>query len=110
MTGLICFLFILAFDYLALAVEAWVLTKMWVWFVVTTFSLPVLSVPMAAGLALTMNVLMPWTDPTDSSKKGADTSWSNVLSVVIQKKLVAMLRALIMLAIGAVIHSWWIAK
>lgn len=37
--------------------EGFVLTKLWAWFVVPTFGLPVLTIPIAIGLALLVGLL-----------------------------------------------------
>lgn len=43
-------------------INGWAFSVLWKWFIVSTFGLPALSIPVAIGLLLTVGFLMPPTE------------------------------------------------
>lgn len=81
---------------LSASLNGYVLSKLWAWFVVTTFHAPALSLPAAIGLGLVVSYL---TYQHIDTAKNPESKWWTPL-------LVAVLRPLIALAFGAVVHSF----
>ena len=49
----------LAIGLLTLTVKAFVLVKMWAWFIAPYFGLPILSIPLAIGISLIIGMFYP---------------------------------------------------
>lgn len=54
-------------------VQAWVLTNLWAWFIVPTFDIAPLSIPVGIGIALILGMFFPQQVDMDKAKK-ADIS------------------------------------
>jgi hypothetical protein len=54
-------------------VQAWVLTNLWAWFIVPTFDIAPLSIPVAIGIALILGMFFQQQVDMDKAKK-SDTS------------------------------------
>ncbi len=75
--------------------EAFVLSTLWAWFVVTTFGLPALTLPVAIGIKLVFSILMP----TPYFKTSEDNKESA------KKVGLKIVGGLIMLLIGYIVKS-----
>ena len=79
-------LFIVLFAFLAVfvigVVRGWVLTILWSWFVVPTFHVPEISIPVAIGLALTIGMFQTKKIQTEEkSKKSSSELFGEILGV-----------------------------
>jgi Na+(H+)/acetate symporter ActP len=72
--------------------SGYVLSILWGWFIVPTFGLPMLSIPVAIGLALIVSYLT-------KSVSNTKTDWGWSISIAIITPLVA-------LCMGYVVHSF----
>lgn len=81
---------------LSALLNGYVLSKLWAWFIVTTFHAPPLSLPAAIGLALVVSYL---TYQHADTPKNPESKWWSLI-------LVLILRPLMALAFGAVVHSF----
>ena len=79
-------------------VQGWIICKLWTWFIVPTFALPVLSIPVAIGIAVIASVIR---GTTPSSKEEEDFSTAKVLSRSIAHRLVIPFMSL---AFGWAVH------
>ena len=67
--------------------EAWALTKLWGWFVVTTFGAPSIGIAAAIGLSCLINL----THPVSSNQKDdGETNWARVFGLTILRPLFAV--------------------
>lgn len=73
--------------------RAFVLIKLWGWFMVPCFSLPTLNIPYAIGLSLVMGMFLASAKKTDK-----ESAWSNILT--------GTLTPLIALFIGWIVHMF----
>lgn len=81
--------------------QGWALRKLWAWFVVTKFNLPVLSIPEAIGLALVVSYL---THQTINCQKEED---DNGLASKLAKSCgTVIFKPVFAVAFGAIIKSW----
>lgn len=62
--------------------EGWVLTKLWVWFVVPLFGLPALGVWSAAGIALVVGLLTHQDPDCESPKRDFDQSTARFIAML----------------------------
>lgn len=76
----------------------WILTILWAWFVVPTFRAPVLTLPVAIGLALIARLFGFSTSSTDEKKSQADR-FSYVAVWMITMPAMS-------LGIGWLVHLW----
>lgn len=83
------------------AFEAWVLSKLWLWYIVPVFNIPVPSLPLLFGLSLVAHVLTHQTTPTSLPK---DTSKEERIVF----NLGGFLRPLFALIIGYFCKSWFL--
>ena len=79
-----------------LLLEGWVISKIWIWHMVATFSLPAISVSQAIGLALAASILTHQNVKT----KYEEDDGSGVLQRVIVSLLGSALRSLSYLGIA----------
>ena len=61
--------------------QGWVLTVLWSWFIVPTFSLPQLSIPVAIGLTLLVGMFKSYT--VKREKKTSQESLTEAIAVVL---------------------------
>lgn len=80
--------------------SGWVLTKLWAWFVIPTFAAPMLSIPIAIGLALIVNYL---TYQMDAAKKDEE---KDAAIVVLKAVLIGLFKPTFALLIGWIITFW----
>ena len=86
---------------LAIVWEAWIVVKLWSWFVVPTFEgAPTLTMPVAAGLCL----LVVLVRPVAAREKGKDESYFAMYGRIISYWFINP--ALILVAATA-IHAWF---
>lgn len=85
------------FGALCSILNGYVLSILWAWFIVPTFHAPVLSIPVAIGVSMVIHYLT-FTDTTDLAKKEDSKWWSSLL--------IALLRPVVVLAFGAVVHCF----
>lgn len=76
--------------------NAWVLTKLWLWFMVPGFGLPTISYPLAIGLALVVNFLKP--GPVDYAKEHDSTPASRFWQI--------LAHPFVTLALGWIASRW----
>ena len=76
--------------------SGWAITKLWAWFMVTTFGLPTLTIPAAIGLALMVGYFQALPKSED------EKYWEILLKGII----VGTLKPLFYLGIGAIIKIW----
>lgn len=79
--------------------NGWALTKLWVWFVVPVFHLPVLNIPQAIGIALVIGYL---TMPTSKTEKDDDEYWL----VLVKAIALTTFKPLFCLAVGAIVRAF----
>jgi hypothetical protein len=79
--------------------HGFVLTKLWLWFIVPVFNLPVLSLPAAIGLSLIVSFLAK----ESNSKKGEAES---LREFILQMTVRAMLIPTFALIIGWIVRQW----
>ena len=97
-------LIILPIGLAILALDAWVATYMWMWFVVPMFNLPILTVPTAMGIIITLRLFRgqidtyskPTEDQTPAEKKQATG-----------KLFTMLLSPLCVLLLGWLIQHFW---
>ena len=76
--AVIAFLFVIvAFS---AALNGFVLTKLWAWFIVPTFGLPALSIPVAIGIALIVGRLVPPIKNKEEEKKSFNVAMMEVIA------------------------------
>jgi hypothetical protein len=75
--------------------NAWVLMQMWGWFWVTTFGLPVLSIPAAIGISMTVKFVTG-----NYTKVNSDDSKKNVIT----KIAISLALPICILGIGYIVH------
>lgn len=80
--------------------NGWALSKLWSWFVVETFGLPILSIPEAIGLAMIASYL---THQTDLGKNRSDKSFGEIL---VEGAMFATARPLVAVGGGAILKAW----
>lgn len=79
----------------------WAVSKLWIWFIVPVFHLPVLSIPAAIGLALIVKFL---TEDIDLNKQeGEERPWEHKLLLGF---MVGTFRPLMALFVGWIIQMW----
>ena len=76
--------------------SGWAITKLWAWFMVTTFGLPHLTIPAAIGLALMVGYFQ--TLP----KRDDEKYWETLIKGVI----IGTLKPLFYVGMGAIIKAW----
>ena len=69
--------------------RSFVATKLWTWFVVSTFSLPALSMPAAYGLALAASMFVPQTQ-CDSKSGGMSESIGKIVGIQVAWPAIAL--------------------
>jgi hypothetical protein len=100
-------IFIVPIGLAILALDAWVGTYLWGWFVVPIFKLPILSVPAAMGIIITWRLFRgqidtyskPTEDQTPAEKKQASG-----------KLFTMLLSPLCVLGLGWLIQHFWMIK
>ena len=75
--------------------SGWAITKLWAWFMVTTFGLPHLTIPAAIGLALMVGYFQ-------TLPKSDEKSWKTLRNGVI----IGTLKPLFYVGMGAIIKAW----
>jgi hypothetical protein len=88
--------FVIAFS---CVVNGYALAKLWAWFVVPTFAVPLLTIPAAIGLAMVVSYL---THNPDLSKKEEKPYWETLLTGFIW----AILKPSIALLFGSIVKLW----
>ncbi len=81
--------------------NGWALTKLWGWFIVPVFHLPMLTLPMAMGLSLVVSFLTYQHQSTTTAKDDKEKKERSINFFVL-----IFLRPLIVVGIGYVIHSF----
>jgi hypothetical protein len=94
MTAFLIVLMTLGFMVVMYAIQGWVLSIMWGWFIVPLFHLPPLSILQAIGLTLVVVLL------TGSASKTAQTSEERVTNIA-----TGVIGPFIALLVGWIIHS-----
>lgn len=80
--------------------NGWALSKLWAWFMVTTFGLPSLSIPAAIGVAMVASYL---TREIDETKKQDDEKyWVKML----QCALICTVKPLFAICFGSIVKLW----
>lgn len=79
----------------ASVLNGYVLTKLWGWFIVPTFHVPVLHLVPAMGLAMVVSYLTYQIDTSAQAEKASVTRWVGLI-----------LNPLVVLAIGWVLHKF----
>ena len=88
----------------AVIVKGYVLSVLWSWFVMPTFALPTLSVPLAIGLTMVVAVVLPRpTIPTPAEEK-KKSGWRKFYEA-----LVFVFGPLLALPMGQII-LWWMGQ
>lgn len=78
-------------------ISGWAITKLWAWFMVTTFGLPHLTIPAAIGLALMIGYFqaLPKNDPDEKYRE-----------VLLKRIIVGTFKPLVYVGIGAIVKAW----
>ena len=79
--------------------SAYVLTKLWGWFVIPTFELPELSVAAAVGLALIVSYLT-------YQHRHEESTGDSYAEVLMSAIFAAFMRPLFALILGAIVSNW----
>jgi hypothetical protein len=95
------FAFAIATVGLAIIVRGWVLTVLWSWFVVPTFSLPELSIPVALGFTLIVGMFTH-----HLAQKTANDTTRSTATKVGEVIGAAIVNPLIVLLFGWIIQSF----
>lgn len=74
--------------------NGWVLSKLWAWFIVTTFGLPTLAVPEAIGLATVVSFLSAKIDRKDDE---IHLGYITFMTTI---------KAFVFLGLGAIVKMW----
>lgn len=82
----------------AAMMNGWALSKLWSWFIVTTFGLPALTIPAAIGLAMVVSYLTTKLD----DKKSEDKYWETL----VKGAVIATIKPLFALGFGAIVKLW----
>lgn len=94
--GYICCSVILAVY--AVLLNGWAFAKLWAWFMVSTFSLPVLSIPQAIGLSLMISYA---TYQLQEKKEDEDSG-----ALLIKTFFIATFKPLFAIGFGAIVKSF----
>ena len=78
--------------------NGWALSKLWSWFIVTTFGMPVLSIPAAIGFAMVVTYLTHQM----SDKESKDEYWQTL----VKGAIAATIKPLFALLFGAIVKAW----
>jgi hypothetical protein len=76
--------------------SGWAITKLWAWFMVTTFGLPHLTIPAAIGLAMMVGYFQKL------SKDDEDEYLKKLINGII----IGTLKPLFYVGIGAIVKAW----
>ena len=79
-------------------INGWALAKLWSWFMVQTFDLPVLSIPEAIGLSLVVSYLTHQT----SANKTEEKYWE----ILVRGGVTTTAKAIFALLFGAIVKLW----
>jgi hypothetical protein len=82
--------------------NGWVLMKLWEWFIIPVFHLPMLTLPAAMGLSLVVHFLTYQHQSTSDTKGTEEEEKKKRIRIFVQ----IFLRPLIVLGIGYVIHLY----
>lgn len=82
----------------AAMMNGWALSKLWSWFIVTTFGLPALTIPAAIGLAMVVSYLTTKLD----DKKSEDKYWETL----VKGAVISTIKPLFVLGFGAIVKLW----
>lgn len=82
-------------------INGFVLSKMWLWFIVTTFDAPMLNIPQAIGVAMIVGFLTQ--HPAPKNKDG-EKEWSQIITSVLS----ALIAPFITLLIAWTVYNGWI--
>jgi putative Mn2+ efflux pump MntP len=82
----------------AAMLNGWALAKLWSWFIVQTFNLPVLSIPAAIGLSMVVGYLTHQM----SDKKNEDEYWETL----VKGGVAATVKPIFALLFGAIVKLW----
>jgi len=77
--------------------SGWAITKLWSWFMVTTFNLPILTIPTAIGLCLMLQYFQ------HTPKQEKDKEFYEIL---LEGLVVGTFKPLLYLGIGSIIRFW----
>ena len=86
---------------LSTVLSGWVLTHLWLWFVVPVFNLPVLPIAPAIGLSLIVSYMTDHNCETDSNKEN-----DSVLTVLISGTLRVLSKPILAYIFGAIVHEF----
>lgn len=79
----------------------WVLTVLWRWFIIPTFGLPALSIPLAIGINLVVGHLVLLSQPnTDKGK--------SIFDNLAESLVFAMTTRTLFLISGFILHQWFV--
>lgn len=78
--------------------NGWALSKLWVWFIASTFGLPILTLPQAIGFAMVVSYLTFKHDSKDAEKP----YWK----LMLEQFGYTTFKPLISLGIGAIVKLW----
>lgn len=84
-------------------INGFVLSKMWLWFIVTTFGAPVLTVPQAIGVGMIVSFLTYRATPKN---KDSNSEWSQIIIDILS----AMIAPFVTLLIAWIVYSGWIVQ
>lgn len=82
----------------AAMINGWALSKLWSWFIVTTFGLPALTIPAAIGLATVVSFMTTKLD----DKKSEDT----YCEALVKGAAISTIKPLFALGFGAIVKLW----
>ena len=82
----------------AATLNGWALSKLWAWFIVSTFGLSALSIPAAIGLSLVVGYLTQTLKPDKDKKPYWET--------LVEGGVASTVKPLFALAFGAIVKAW----
>jgi hypothetical protein len=85
---------------LAIVWEAWIMTKLWSWFVMPTFDAPALTMPVAAGLALLVVLVRPVAAPEKRPDESHFAQYGRIIGYW-------FLNPALILVAATAIHAWF---
>ena len=78
--------------------NGWALSKLWKWFIATTFALPPLTIPAAIGFAIVVNYLTQKIDDKNSD----EPFWQKLA----RGAVISTLKPLFAVGFGAIVRLW----
>ena len=99
------FLFSLLGGFFLLLVEGFVISKFWLWFVVSKFDVPLLTSMQAGGLLMTFNMFLISVHLKSLYDKKEETTVLEALMKSITTQVITVFACLLTLGLGAIWHS-----